>query len=375
MMALEPINSKELAQKILASENVFLLDIRKEEDYQDWSIEGRNVSSLNIPYKQLEKNPEAIKAQLPEDQTVYVICARGISSQKGVELLEKEGIKNVTYLEGGMTAWSEHLEPVKIGDLSSGGELYQFLRIGKGCLSYMAIADGEAAVIDPTRMTETFERFAEEKNATIKYVFDTHLHADHISGGKKLAEQTDADYYFPPQDDEGLTFGYKKLEDGTRISIGGTTDISAFYSPGHTIGSTSLIVDGKYLMTGDILFIESIGRPDLAGQADKWVNDLRSTLYDRYQSLSQELIVLPSHFGDMKEFKEDGTVQAKLENLYQKNDRLNVDDAEEFRHMVTDNLPPQPNSHEEIRKINMGQTDPDEKEKREMEVGPNRCAV
>ncbi|WP_205092506.1 MBL fold metallo-hydrolase [Thalassobacillus pellis] len=374
-MALEPINSKELAQKILASENVFLLDIRKEEDYQDWSIEGRNVSSLNIPYKQLEKNPEAIKAQLPEDQTVYVICARGISSQKGVELLEKEGIKNVTYLEGGMTAWSEHLEPVKIGDLSSGGELYQFLRIGKGCLSYMAIADGEAAVIDPTRMTETFERFAEEKNATIKYVFDTHLHADHISGGKKLAEQTDADYYFPPQDDEGLTFGYKKLEDGTRISIGGTTDISAFYSPGHTIGSTSLIVDGKYLMTGDILFIESIGRPDLAGQADKWVNDLRSTLYDRYQSLSQELIVLPSHFGDMKEFKEDGTVQAKLENLYQKNDRLNVDDAEEFRHMVTDNLPPQPNSHEEIRKINMGQTDPDEKEKREMEVGPNRCAV
>ncbi|WP_028784594.1 MBL fold metallo-hydrolase [Thalassobacillus devorans] len=374
-MALQPITVSELAKKILANEDVFLLDIRKEEDYNDWSIQGRNVNSMNIPFKQLENETEDIKKQLPENQTIYVVCAKGISSQKGVEILEEAGVNDITYLEGGMTAWSEHIEPMKIGDLSNGGELYQFIRIGKGCLSYMVMTNGEAAVIDPVRMTDAYKNFAEEKDTAIKYVLDTHLHADHISGGKKLAEQTDAEYYFPPKDDEGLTFNYSKLEDGTTITVGGSVEINAFYSPGHTIGSTSFILDNKYLMTGDILFIDSIGRPDLAGKAEDWVDDLRQTLYGRYEDLSQNFIVLPAHFGEMKEINDDGTVQDKLENIYQKNDRLQVEDEEKFRHLVTDNLPPQPNSHEEIRKTNMGKNNPEEDERREMEVGPNRCAV
>ena len=374
-MALKPITVKELAQKILANESVFLLDIRKNEDYSDWSIQGRNVQSMNIPFKQLENETEEVKQQLPENQTIYVVCAKGISSQMGVEILEEAGIKNITYLEGGMEAWSEHLEPMKIGDLSNGGVLYQFLRIGKGCLSYMIISNGEAAVIDPVRMTDIYKNFAEENNAAIRTVLDTHLHADHISGGKTLADQSNAVYYFPPKDDEGLTFNYHRLEDGITVTVGGTVEITAFYSPGHTIGSTSLIVDRQYLMTGDILFIDSIGRPDLAGRADTWVDDLRQTLYARYEDLSKDFIVLPAHFGKMKEINEDGTVQDRMEDIYRKNGRLQVEDEKEFRHLVTDNLPPQPNSHEEIRQTNMGQNNPEENERKEMEVGPNRCAV
>ncbi|MFZ0475928.1 MAG: MBL fold metallo-hydrolase [Halobacillus sp.] len=374
-MALQPLTAKQLAQKILSNKEVFILDIRKEEDFNDWAIEGENVRSLNVPYKKLENDPSSVKEQLPEDQTIYVVCAKGISSQKGVEMLEEAGVTDVTYVEGGMTAWSEHLEPMKIGDLSGGGELYQFLRLGKGCLSYMIISNGEAAVVDAVRMTDTYKNFADEKGVSIQYVLDTHLHADHISGGKSLSDQTEADYYFPPKDDEGLTFNYNKLEDGSEITVGGTAKISAFYSPGHTIGSTSFIVDNQYLLTGDILFLDSIGRPDLAGKADDWVDDLRKTLYERYQLLSQDLTVLPAHFGAMKEINQNGTVQAKLAELYEQNDRLNVEDDEEFRHLVTDGLPPQPNSHEEIRQINMGQKDPDQDKKREMEVGPNRCAV
>src|SRR5699024_6057253 len=374
-MALKPITVKELAQKILANESVFLLDIRKNEDYSDWSIQGRNVQSMNIPFKQLENETEEVKQQLPENQTIYVVCAKGISSQMGVEILEEAGIKNITYLEGGMEAWSEHLEPMKIGDLSNGGVLYQFLRIGKGCLSYMIISNGEAAVIDPVRMTDIYKNFAEENNAAIRTVLDTHLHADHISGGKTLADQSNAVYYFPPKDDEGLTFNYHRLEDGITVTVGGTVEITAFYSPGHTIGSTSLIVDRQYVMTGDILFIDSIGRPYLAGRADTWVDDLRQTLYARYEDLSKDFIVLPAHFGKMKEINEDGTVQDRMEDIYRKNGRLQVEDEKEFRHLVTDNLPPQPNSHEEIRQTNMGQNNPEENERKEMEVGPNRCAV
>ncbi|MDT1790699.1 hypothetical protein, partial [Salmonella enterica] len=77
------------------------------------------------------------------------------------EMLSDEG-KDVFYLAGGMRAWSEHLEPVKLGELKDGGELYQFVRIGKGCLSYMVVSNGEAAIIDSTRMTDTYLQFADE---------------------------------------------------------------------------------------------------------------------------------------------------------------------------------------------------------------------
>ena len=188
-----------------------------------------------------------------------------------------------------MKAWSEHLEPVKIGDLKDGGELYQFVRIGKGCLSYMIVSNGEAAIVDATRMTDVFIDFAKKLDVKITHVLDTHLHADHISGGRKIAEASDGTYWLPPKDAEEVTFAYESLEEGRTITIGNTTiDIQPLYSPGHTIGSTSFIVDDSYLLSGDILFIDSIGRPDLAGLAEDWVGDLRESLYKRYKELSEE---------------------------------------------------------------------------------------
>lgn len=330
-------------------------------------VEGTSVRSMNIPFNELKEDVEGVKKQLPSDQTIYVMCAKGVSSQKAVDHLKEAGVEDITYVEGGMTAWSEHLEPIKIGNTSKGASIYQFVRIGKGCLSYLIESNGEAAVIDSNRMIDVYQDFANDKGWTIKSVMDTHLHADHISGGYSLAKATDASYWFPPSDDEGVTFSYQSLKENEHISIGDTI-INPIYSPGHTQGSTSLLVDDEYLLTGDILFVESIGRPDLAGKADKWVDDLRKTLYERYEKLSDDLTVLPGHFGEMSEMNEDGSVHDKLKDLYKKNERLQIEDAETFNHMVTDNLPPQPNSHEEIRKTNMGQQDPDEEEKQEMEV-------
>lgn len=375
IMVLQPITTKKLAQKILANDEIFLLDIRSEDDYEDWSIQGENIHSFNIPYQQLEEKTTYMKEQVPADQTLYVVCARGISSQKGAEMLEKAGLKNVTHLEGGMKAWSEHLEPVKLGNISEKTELYQFIRIGKGCLSYMILSEEKAAVIDAVRMTKTYKNFAKEKGVSINTVIDTHLHADHISGGKTLAEETDADYYFPGEDDEGLTFSYKGLNDGVTISVGKFVDITAFYSPGHTNGSTSLLVNNNYIMTGDTLFIESIGRPDLAGKAEEWVEDLHETLYHRYKQLSSDLIVLPGHFGNMEEINQNGTIGSQLKELYRKNELLQIEDKQTFIKQVTDNLAEQPNSHGKIREINMGQSNPKEEEREEMEIGPNRCAV
>lgn len=374
-MSVNPMTAKEVARKVINKESFFILDVRNEDAFQDWKVEGENIQYVNVPYFDLLDGVEGILPQLPKGKEILVICAKEGSSIMVADMLSEEGL-NVSYLEGGMEAWSEYLEPVKVGDLKNGGELYQFVRIGKGCLSYMVVSNGEAALIDATRMTDAYTKFAQEIGATITHVFDTHLHADHISGGRKIAEATNATYWLPPKDAQDVTFDYEPLEEGQDILIGNTMiQIQPLYSPGHTIGSTSFIVDESYLLSGDILFIDSIGRPDLAGLAEDWVEDLRETLYTRYKKLSDDLIVLPAHFMITEELSDDGSVSEKLGPLFEKNHGLKMEDEAAFREMVTSNLPPQPNAYMEIRQTNMGKLTPNEEQQREMEIGPNRCAV
>lgn len=364
-----------VARKVIENKELFILDVRNEDAFKDWKIDGHKFEYLNIPYFELLDGVDEILPQIPTDKDVLVVCAKEGSSIMVAEMLADEG-RDVAYLEGGMKSWSMYLEPIKVGDLANGGELYQFVRLGKGCLSYMAISEGEAAIIDAVRFTEVFTKFADEKGVEIKHVFDTHLHADHISGGRHIAAATGAAYYLPPKDAEEVVFDYAPLEDGLKVQLGASEiEVGALYSPGHTIGSTSFVIDGKYLLTGDILFIDSIGRPDLAGLAEDWVGDLRETLYSRYRTLAEDLIVLPAHFMIIDELNEDGTVAKRLGDLFAENHGLNVEDEAEFRSMVTDNLPPQPNAYQEIRHFNMGKITPYNDEQTEMEIGPNRCAV
>ncbi|MBT2714409.1 MBL fold metallo-hydrolase [Bacillus sp. ISL-57] len=374
-MTCKQMTAAEVSKKVTNKTDLFILDVRNESDFNDWKIEGQNFEFLNIPYFDLLDGVEEILNQIPANKEILVVCAKEGSSVMVAEMLSEAGL-DVFYLKGGMKAWSEHLEPVRIGELTNGAEIYQFVRLGKGCLSYMVVSNGEAAVIDSTRMIDAYLDFADDIGVKITHVLDTHLHADHISGGRRIAEATNAAYWLPPKDAAEVTFQYQPLKSGKVITIGHTAiDIQALYSPGHTIGSTSFVVDQKYLLSGDILFIDSIGRPDLAGLAEDWVGDLRETLYTRYKELSDELIVLPSHFMIIDELNEDGSVAKKLGALFAENHGLNIADETEFREMVTGNLPPQPNAYQEIRETNMGKIEPDDEKQREMEIGPNRCAV
>ena len=369
------LQAKDVAEKVLFEE-LYILDVRNEVDYMDWKIEGKQISSMNKPYFDLLEGVEGILEELPKEKDILVVCAKEGSSKFVAEQLVESGLNNVYYLAGGMKAWSEYVKPMKVGDLKDGGSIYQFNRLGKGCLSYMVISNGEAAVIDAARTIETYEEFAKEQEAVITNVMDTHLHADHISGGRKLAEKVNGTYWLPSKDAEEVVFSYEPLVEGAVITVGETKiDIEAIYSPGHTIGSTSFIVDDAYLLSGDILFVDSIGRPDLAGKAEDWVSDLRNTLYKRYKGLSQDLIVLPAHYSKISEMDERGIVSAKLQDLFESNAGLNIGDEAEFRKIVTENLPPQPNAYQEIRQTNMGKLNPSTEEEHEMEIGPNRCAV
>ncbi|EEM18415.1 MULTISPECIES: MBL fold metallo-hydrolase [Bacillus] len=369
------LQAKDIAEKVLFGE-LFILDVRNEVDYMDWKIEGKQVSSINKPYFDLLEGVESILEELPKEKDILVVCAKEGSSKFVAEQLIEAGLKNVYYLAGGMKAWSEYVKPIKVGDLKDGGSVYQFNRLGKGCLSYMVISNGEAVVIDSIRTIEAYEEFAKEQGAMITNVMDTHLHADHISGGRKLAQKVKGTYWLPPKDAEEVVFSYEPLVEGIVIQVGETKiAIETIYSPGHTIGSTSFIVDDVYLLSGDILFVDSIGRPDLAGKAEDWVSDLRNTLYKRYKTLSQDLIVLPAHYSKVSELDEQGRVRAKLKDLFKRNAGLNIEDELEFRKTVTENLPPQPNAYQDIRQTNMGKINPSVEEEREMEIGPNRCAV
>ncbi|PRY83539.1 rhodanese-like domain-containing protein [Alkalibacterium olivapovliticus] len=374
-VSLTAMTPKELAKKVIQKEDLFILDVRNEDAFEDWKVDGKGFDYLNIPYFDLLDGVEEILPQLPADKQLLVVCAKENSSIMVGELLAEEGVSSF-YLSGGMKAWSEYLEPVKVADLNEGGELFQFVRLGKGCLSYMVVSGNEAVIIDSSRTTAPYLKLAEDKGVSISHVLDTHLHADHISGGRTIAQETGASYWLPTKDAEEATFDFEPLEEGAHIQVGATNiDVKALYTPGHTIGSMSFIIDDSYLLSGDILFVDSIGRPDLAGKADDWVSDLRSSLYVTYQNLSEDLIVLPAHFMIIDEVNDDGSVAEKLGVLFEKNHGLNIEDEDKFRSAVTDNLPPQPNAYQDIRQTNMGKIAPDEEEQREMEIGPNRCAV
>lgn len=374
-MTVNKWTAADVARRVIDNKELFILDVRNQDAFEDWKIDGHQFEYLNIPYFELLDGVEKILPQIPTDKELLVVCAKEGSSIMVAEMLADAG-REVAYLEGGMKSWSMYLEPVKVGDIVGGGELYQFVRLGKGCLSYMAISEGEAAIIDAVRFTDVFTKFAQDKNVQIKHVFDTHLHADHISGGRHIAAETGATYYLPPKDAEEVVFDYTPLEDGLTVQIGSSQiEVGALYSPGHTIGSTSFVIDSKYLLTGDILFIDSIGRPDLAGLAEDWVGDLRETLYSRYRKLAEDLIVLPAHFMIIEELNEDGSVAKRLGDLFAENHGLNITDEEKFRSIVTENLPPQPNAYQQIRQVNMGKITPNNDEQIEMEIGPNRCAV
>src|SRR5699024_3040149 len=146
-MTVKAVSPQQIAKKVTNKEELFILDVRNTANFEDWKIDGENFNYLNKPYFDLLDGVEEILDDIPTDQEVLVVCAKEGSSVMVADMLSEAG-REVGYLEGGMKAWSEYMEPVKVGDLTGGGALYQFVRLGKGCLSYMAISNGEAAVID-----------------------------------------------------------------------------------------------------------------------------------------------------------------------------------------------------------------------------------
>lgn len=222
-----------------------------------------------------------------------------------------------------------------------------------GCLSeaaYYIESNGEAAVIDPLRDIEVYTSLANERKARIKYIFETHFHADFISGHLDLAKATDAPIIYGPE--TVTSFPSHIAKDHEQFKIGDLT-IEVLHTPGHTLESTCYLLKdptGKdyCLFTGDTLFVGDVGRPDLAQKgAEITTEDLAGLLYESLQSkivpLGDDVVVYPAHGPGSSCGKNIGPdTSSTIGEEKQFNYALKARDKASFIKTVTDGIPPPP---------------------------------
>ncbi|MFP8953761.1 MBL fold metallo-hydrolase [Natrialbaceae archaeon A-arb3/5] len=377
---IESVMPDELKARIDAGEEVTLLDARMESDYEEWHIDGENVESINIPYFEfLEDDIDAHALQkIPEGREVTVLCAKGGASEYVAGTLKERGY-DVNHLEEGMNGWARIYEAVEVERYDGEGTLLQYQRPSSGCLGYLVYDDGEAAVIDPLRaFTDRYLTDADELGVDLQYAIDTHIHADHISGVRAL-DAVGVEGVIPDASvDRGVTYANEMTlaADGDEFQVGDAT-IKTVYTPGHTSGMTSYLIDDSLLATGDGLFVESVARPDLE-EGDEGAEDAAKQLYESLQervlTLPGETLIGGAHFSDAAEPAEDGTYTAPVGQLTEEMDALTMD-KDEFVELILSDMPPRPANYEDIIPTNLGQQEADDEEAFELELGPNNCAA
>ncbi len=366
-MSKATISVEELRARLDRGDPVTVLDIRPEEDHDEWHIPG----SLNIPlYDHLDEDeiPQLDPVE-GRDQPVVTVCPRGITAVAATRALQDRGIQALT-LEGGLRAWTLAWNTAELEPTPAGTTVLQIRRTGKGCLSYIVASGDQAAVVDPALDPELFMELARERGWTITHVIETHVHADHLSRAKPLAEATGAVHLLP--DGAPVAFAHEAIRGGDTIELG-SAHVEVLATPGHTPESITLLVDDHALLTGDTLFAAGVGRPDL--EAGDGVPERARALHaslQRLLALPPELVVLPAHAPGPLAF--DGRIHsARLGELPARIDVLGLEEAA-FVETVMDRLPENPPNHGRIVKHNRAGTLP-ESDVIELEAGANRCAA
>lgn len=384
----------DLADRLAAGERPFLLDVRHEDEFAAWRIEGPGpLDALNLPYFEiLERGGKDDVAEsvreyfsrvdsmaLPRGRTILAVCAKGGTSAFVADGLRSLGVPAIN-LEGGMRAWSElYLERTVVAD--SALAIVQVSRPARGCLSHVVASDGRAVVIDPLRHHERYLEIARQHGWTIEAVVDTHAHADHVSGGAELARAASAPYFLHPFDAIHpldmlpSRLAFEPLRDGQEIRAGSAT-LRVLHVPGHTLGNTAILANERVLFAGDTIFIRSIARPDLGGRAEAWA-PLHYDSLSRLAALPGETLVLPGHSSGADEADGRGVFGAPLGRLCAENAdvRLLARGRDEFIRGVLAHLPVFPPEYVEMKRVNLGLAAADEERRAELETGKNVCGL
>src|SRR6266702_2402356 len=246
---METIDVETLRMWLEEGRPVTILDVRPMVEWAEWAIPG----SIHVDaYDALKaSDPVALAyVNVPSDVPVVTVCAAGKTSLIAAEQLQARGLQALS-LDGGMKAWSLAWNTAEVTIPRSTIRVLQVRRTGKGCLSSL-ISDGNtAAVIDASLDPQVYLDLAARQGWQITSVLDTHIHADHLSRSRQLAEQSGARLYLPAQ--QRVHFSFTAIHDGESLAIG-ERQLTALHTPGHTAESLCYLLDRHLLFTGDTLF-------------------------------------------------------------------------------------------------------------------------
>jgi glyoxylase-like metal-dependent hydrolase (beta-lactamase superfamily II)/rhodanese-related sulfurtransferase len=350
-----------------AQRPVTVLDVRNNAARTQWSI----PESLHVDaYDHLRSGLPGPLATIdvPRDRPVVAVCNAGRLSQLAADVLTKRGF-DAWSLEGGMKAWSLAWNRADIPMADPAVRVIQLRRAGKGCLSYLVASGCDAVVIDPSLPAHVYQRLIEREGWTLRYVMETHVHADHLSRGRALAAATGARLHLPRQ--RRVAFPFAPMEDGQHLVVGHVT-LTALHTPGHTDESLTYLMNGV-AFTGDTLFVRGVGRPDLHADGDearRRARDLFASL-KRLAALPSETLVLPGHTSEAVPF--DGyPLTTRMQDVRAWLTPWMATEATFVEGLLAD-VPPAPPNFAAIVALN--EAGDEAADPTELEAGANRCAV
>ena len=362
------ITVAELQKMFEEGMQVNVLDVRPADQRAEWEIAGSIYENAYDGLKQGDQNV-LDHINLPQTVPVVTVCAAGITAAKATAILNNKGYSAFT-LEGGMKAWNYAWNTAEFKDENL--TIIQVRRVAKGCLSYVIGSENEAIVVDASLDPEVYQQITKGHNWTIRYVMDTHIHADYISRTIELAKSTNSVHLFT--ENAEVAYDFTPLSDKDIVPFG-NSNLTAVFTPGHTPESISYLVNDKYLLTGDTLFTDGVGRPDLKAdpnQALEKAGQVFTSLGKILSLSSQDLLILPAHTSGTVAF--DGKIIGdKLSRLSVEVELLGLP-KDEFVAQTIRRIPPTPANYLQIAELNKkgnykGINPAD------LEAGANRCAV
>jgi len=377
---LPQIPPQELAERLDRGEPLQVLDVRAPEKVEGGHIAlGSQLDFHAHPSSRLFTLPDLSALYLDTARPIAVVCGHGNSSKKATAFLRERGYEAYSVI-GGMAAWETVYVARQLSPTPSLSHVVQLDRVGKGALSYVLVSDGDAVVVDPGRHIERYDALLTELRATPAAVVDTHIHADYLSGARAAAARWQVPYFLHPDDavspydQKAGKLTYHALGEGDTIAFGRAT-LRAVHVPGHTLGSLALLADDGLALTGDFLFVKSVGRPDLAGRSESWAKLLWQSLERARQTWPGDLLVLPAHYASESERRADRAVAARFDVISATNTAAAIQDERVFLEWIADHQSSFPDAYRTIKEANLGLVELSDPDAETLESGANQCAV
>jgi glyoxylase-like metal-dependent hydrolase (beta-lactamase superfamily II) len=380
MPDLPQIPAAELAERLDRGEPLQVLDVRAADKVAAGHVAfGPALDFRAMPNSKILALPSLDPLGLDPARPVAVICGHGNSSKQTTAFLRERGYEAFS-VAGGMAGWETVYVARRLAPTPSLQHVIQLDRVGKGALSYVLVSEGDAVLVDPGRHLARYDALLGELGATLAAVVDTHMHADYLSGARAARERWHVPYFLhaddavSPYDGTPGRLASQALADGDAIVFGRAT-LRAAHVPGHTLGSVALVSDDGLALTGDFLFVQSVGRPDLGGQAVEWAKQLWASLEHARGTWPGDLVVLPAHYAAEVERRADRVVAARFDVISATNAAARIQDQAAFLEWVAEHHATPPEAYRTIKQANLGLVDVSDAEAEVLESGPNHCAV